>query len=114
MRFAALILALVAIGITTSPAKAVEPIEGKWKNGPVDIVAITPCGESFCLKMASGEYAGQSIGKLRGKGLDYSGDITDPADQKTYSGSGTVSGTTLKLKGCALKIFCQTVVWNRL
>ncbi|HWU65335.1 MAG TPA: DUF2147 domain-containing protein [Ensifer sp.] len=108
------IMAVAVLGLLASAASAAEPIEGKWKNGPVEIIAIAPCGDGFCLTLTSGEFAGQSIGKLSGKGANYAGEITDPEDNKTYSGSGTVSGNTLKLKGCALKIFCQTVTWDRL
>ncbi len=46
--------------------------------------------------------------------MDYSGSITDPAADKTYSGSGAVSGNSLKMKGCVLKVLCKSQTWSRL
>ncbi|HBF31418.1 DUF2147 domain-containing protein [Rhizobium sp.] len=109
-----LVLSAMVIGLFAGGASAAEPIEGQWKDGSVEVVAIKACGDSFCLTMTTGKYAGQSIGKLKGKGQDYAGEITDPGNKKTYSGSGTVEGKTLKLTGCALKIFCRTEEWSRL
>ncbi|PDS59969.1 hypothetical protein CO663_08490 [Rhizobium anhuiense] len=109
-----LVLASVFLGFLAYGASAAEPIEGNWKNGPVEIIEIKPCGKEFCLTMTTGEFAGKSIGKLSGSGANYAGEITDPEDDKTYSGTGAVDGNTLKLKGCALKIFCKTVTWDRL
>ena len=45
---------------------------------------------------------------------DYAGTITDPEDNKEYTGSAKVSAKSMKLKGCALKIFCQTQTWKKL
>jgi uncharacterized protein (DUF2147 family) len=110
-------LSIAAIGLVAvlaTGAAAAEPIEGNWKDGPTEVIAINPCGGGFCLKMTNGKFAGKQIGKLSGAGTDYSGQITDPEDDKTYSGFATVNGDTLKLKGCALKIFCKSVTWKRL
>jgi uncharacterized protein (DUF2147 family) len=114
MRFAKIVVCAAFACQLATAALAAEPIEGKWKNGPVEIIAVAACGDGFCLTMTTGEYAGQSIGKLKGSGMDYAGEITDPGNKKTYSGTGTVDGKILKLKGCALKIFCRTESWNRL
>ena len=51
---------------------------------------------------------------LEGSGGSYDRTITDPAEDKTYSGSGTVSGGTLRLKGCVLKVLCKSQTWTRL
>ncbi|MBB3613008.1 DUF2147 domain-containing protein [Rhizobium sp. BK602] len=109
-----LITALGLLICIASGVEAGEPIEGSWKNGPIEIIAIKPCGSDFCLTMTTGEFAGKHIGKLSGKGANYSGEVTDPGDNKTYSGYGTVNGNSLDLKGCALKIFCKSVTWTRL
>ncbi|EHH03584.1 hypothetical protein ATCR1_20875 [Agrobacterium tumefaciens CCNWGS0286] len=109
-----LMLTSTFLGLLVSGASAAEPIEGKWKNGPVEIITIKPCGKEFCLTMTTGEFAGKSIGKLSGRGANYAGEITDPEDDRTYSGTGAIDGNVLKLKGCALKIFCKTVTWDRL
>ncbi|MGO7932313.1 DUF2147 domain-containing protein, partial [Rhizobium ruizarguesonis] len=44
----------------------------------------------------------------------YEGKITDPDAKKKYEGSLTVSGNALKMKGCVLKVFCDSQTWPRL
>lgn len=114
MRIGKVALVTALLGVFAAGASAAEPIEGKWKNGTAETIAISPCGDGFCLTMTSGDYACQSIGKLKGKDMDYAGQITDPESKKTYSGTGKVEGKVLKLKGCALRIFCRTESWDRL
>ena len=106
-----------AIGIAmtvTSAVFAAEPIEGNWKTESGESAKISKCGSAFCIKLTSGEYSGKRIGRLSGKGKLYSGTITDPTDDKQYSGKATVSSSSMKLKGCALKIFCKTQNWKKL
>ena len=96
------------------PALAGEPIEGNWKTASGETAAIAPCSGGFCITLKTGAHAGKQIGKLAGSGTDYSGSITDPKEDKTYSGSGSVSGNTLKMKGCVLSVFCKSQNWTRL
>lgn len=91
-----------------------EPIVGDWKTASGETAGINKCGSSFCIKLKTGTYAGQKIGKLKGSGADYSGTITDPEDNKEYSGSAKVGSSSMKLKGCAFQIFCKTQTWKRL
>jgi len=105
--------AVFAAALATS-AFAAEPIEGNWKTQSGETAAIGKCGGSFCIKLKTGTYAGKQIGKLKGSGADYAGTITDPEDNKEYTGSAKVSSSSMKLKGCALKIFCQTQTWKKL
>ena len=93
-----------ALMMSGNLAFAGEAIEGNWKTASGETAVIGPCGK----------HAGKQIGKLSGKGNSYSGDITDPANDKTYSGSGTVSGNSLSMKGCVLKILCKSQTWTRL
>ncbi|MEM9279314.1 MAG: DUF2147 domain-containing protein [Pseudomonadota bacterium] len=102
------------IAASATFAIAAEPIEGNWKTKAGETAGISKCGSSFCIKLKTGTYAGQQIGKLKGSGADYKGTITDPEDNKEYSGSANVSGATMKLKGCALRVFCQTQTWKKL
>jgi uncharacterized protein (DUF2147 family) len=95
-------------------AQAAEPIEGNWKTASGETAVIAPCGGSFCVTVKTGKFAGKQIGKMDGSGADYSGEITDPSDDKTYSGYGTVSGNSLKMKGCVMSVFCKSQTWNRL
>ncbi len=105
--------AIFAVSLTTM-AMAAEPIEGNWKTKSGETAGISKCGGSFCIKLKTGTHAGKQIGKLKGSGGSYDGTITDPEDNKEYTGSAKVSGSTMKLKGCALKIFCQTQTWKKL
>lgn len=108
------ILIAAALIMATAPAHAAEPIEGKWKTASGETAQIAACGGSFCVTLKSGKYAGKQIGKLAGSGNSYSGEITDPKDDKTYSGSGTVNGNSLKMKGCVLMVLCKSQTWSRL
>ncbi|MFD1746497.1 DUF2147 domain-containing protein [Rhizobium helianthi] len=95
-------------------AAAAEPIEGSWKTASGETASISKCGSAFCVTLKTGKHAGKQIGKMSGSGSSYSGEITDPANDKTYSGSGAVSGNSLKMKGCVMSIFCKSQTWTRL
>ncbi|MBN9217671.1 MAG: DUF2147 domain-containing protein [Mesorhizobium sp.] len=105
----------VLLAMVLAPAMAwADPIEGEWKTADTSLATIKGCGDQFCIVMKTGDWPGKQIGQLKaaGKGT-YAGTVTDPRDEKTYSGRATLNGNTLKLTGCALKIFCQTEVWQR-
>jgi len=99
---------------TTTFAFAAEPIVGNWKTASGETAAIAACGGSFCVTLTTGKHAGKRIGKMDGSDNDYSGEITDPSEDKTYSGYGTVSGNSLKMKGCVMSVFCKSQTWTRL
>jgi uncharacterized protein (DUF2147 family) len=109
----AMIAAMLML-VATTAAMAAEPIEGQWKTASGETAEIASCGSAFCVTLTSGKYAGKKIGTLSGSGADYSGKITDPAIDKTYSGYGTVSGNALKLKGCVMTVFCESQTWKRI
>lgn len=89
-------------------------IEGNWKTKSGETAAIAKCGGAFCITLKTGTHAGKRIGRLSGSNGSYEGTITDPEDDKEYSGSAKVNGSSMKLKGCALKVFCQTQNWKKL
>jgi uncharacterized protein (DUF2147 family) len=103
-----------ALAFSAFSAQAAEPIEGNWKTASGATAEIAPCGGSFCVTLRSGKHNGKQIGKMAGSGDSYSGEITDPDNDKTYSGSGTVSGNSLKMKGCVLAVLCKSQTWTRL
>ncbi len=105
-------LAFAAASIT--PSFAAEPIEGNWKTASGETAAIAKCGGAYCVTLKTGKYSGKRIGKMSGSGASYSGTITDPADDKQYSGSAKISGSAMKMRGCALKVFCKTQNWSKL
>lgn len=101
-------LALAATG-----AQAQEPILGKWRAPGGGIVEVTSCGGSFCAQVISGRHKGKSAGRMSGNDGTYRGTVTDPRDDRSYSGNAAVTGDVLKLQGCALKVFCKTQTWTR-
>jgi uncharacterized protein (DUF2147 family) len=105
---------LLAIILIPVAAWAADPIEGEWRTQDTSIAAIHDCGGRFCIVMKTGDWPGKEIGRLKTAGTGkYAGTVTDPRDNKTYSGRVTLTGNSLKLSGCAFKIFCQTEVWSR-
>ena len=108
-----LIAAGVLVAAMSAPALA-DPIEGNWKTKSGETAAISSCGGAYCVTLKSGKHAGKRIGKMNGSGGSYSGTITDPEKDKTYSGSASLSGNTLKMKGCVLGILCRSENWAKL
>jgi uncharacterized protein (DUF2147 family) len=109
-----LILASAMILTAASASLAAEPIVGNWKTASGETAAIASCGGSYCITLKTGKHAGKRIGNLAGSGDSYSGQITDPANDKTYSGSASISGSSLKMQGCVLKILCKSQTWTRM
>jgi uncharacterized protein (DUF2147 family) len=103
-----------ALTMATGVAYSAEPILGNWKTEDGATSAITQCGGAYCITVKTGKYAGKKIGTFNGKGGSYSGRLTDPASNKTYDGVISVAGDTVKMKGCVMKVFCQSQTWTRL
>lgn len=95
-------------------AYAAEPIEGSWKTKSGETAAIAKCGGAYCVTLKTGKFAGKRIGKMSGSGADYEGEITDPENDKTYSGYATISGASMKLKGCVMGVLCKSQTWTKL
>jgi uncharacterized protein (DUF2147 family) len=108
------LLLAVALSLGATLSHAAEPIEGNWKTASGETAVIGKCGTAYCVTLKTGKYAGKQIGKLSGKEGEYAGEITDPAEDKTYSGSGSVTGNSLRMKGCVLAILCKSQTWTRL
>jgi uncharacterized protein (DUF2147 family) len=109
------IAALAACALTLSAGGAfADPILGNWKTQSGETAAIGKCGSAYCIVLKTGKYAGKQIGKLAGGGGTYEGNIIDPADDKTYSGSAKVAGAGMKLKGCVAMVLCKTQNWSKL
>ena len=113
--FRNLSMALAAAMLTMGAAYA-DPIEGDWKTDKGSTAGISSCGASFCIKLKSGEHAGKSIGKFKADGSNqYSGSITDPANDKTYAGKAKLSGSSLKMSGCVFGgLICRSQNWKKL
>lgn len=91
-----------------------DPIDGNWKTKSGETAAIGGGGGSIVLK--TGKHAGKRIGSMKAAGAGkYTGTITDPANDKTYSGRATLSGKSLKMSGCiAGGLICRTETWSKL
>lgn len=102
-------------GLLLTTAALADPIEGRWKTDAGSTALISSCGGAFCIKLISGEHAGRQIGQMSPNGGNtYKGKITDPANDKTYSGDATLNGNSLKMRGCVLGLFCRSQNWQRL
>jgi uncharacterized protein (DUF2147 family) len=106
----ALAATLIMAGIDSA-----DPIEGNWKTQAGDTAAIAG-SDAFSITLKSGKYAGKTIGSLKPAGDNkYAGNITDPANDKTYSGKATLSGSALKMSGCVLGgLICKSQTWHKL
>lgn len=96
-------------------AASADPIEGNWRTQSGATASIAG-GGSFSITLKSGKHSGKRIGTFSPAGSNaYSGKITDPDTDKTYTGKATLSGNTLKMKGCVLGgLLCKSQTWTRL
>lgn len=124
-------IGLAAAATLAAPAlaNARAPIEGRWKNGHMEIV-ISPCGSALCgtvVKASSQQQAKAERGsgtKLIGARL-----ITNirPTGDRSYSAnvflagrdmntSGTLRQTSqnrLNVRGCVMGFICKSANWDR-
>ncbi|MDM9625458.1 DUF2147 domain-containing protein [Rhizobium sp. S152] len=107
-------LALMNAVSVTSPGLAQDPVVGLWKTPVGTTAVIGECGKGFCITMKTGEHAGQTIGSFTGANGSFSGTITEPDSRKTFEGVLTLSGDTVKMRGCTMKVICRSLVWTRL
>lgn len=105
----------LAASILMAGAAYADPIEGNWKTEAGSTAQISACGSGFCIKLVSGSHSGKQIGKMTASDGGYSDTITDPANDKTYKGKASVSGSNLKMSGCVLGgLICQSQTWKKL
>ncbi|MBO6725709.1 MAG: DUF2147 domain-containing protein [Rhizobiaceae bacterium] len=106
----------LALGVLLSTVAFADPIEGNWRTDSGETARISG-GSTFTIVLQTGTHKGRRIGSLKADGGGkYSGEITDPANDKTYSGRGTLNGNNLQMKGC-LKLLnwpCRTQNWQRM
>jgi len=126
-----ILAAVAALALLSGPAAAVaqSPIEGRWKNGKMEVL-IAPCGRELCGTVVKASPIQQRKAE-RGSGTDLIGarlikDIerTGPgryranvfvADRNIHA-RGTinqVSANELKVRGCVLGIVCKSKTWER-
>ncbi len=107
-----LLVSAAVLTMVATPAFAADPILGNWTSQAGETVKISDCGGAYCFLVKTGDHAGKAIGRLEGANGTYQGMITDPADDKEYSGFAKINNGRMELKGCALVIFCKTQIWQ--
>lgn len=125
------LLALSGLAIAVAPvaASARSSLEGRWKNGAMQI-QIAPCGQALCGTVVRAS-AKQQAKAQRGSGTELIGarviSNIRPAGPQTYRARVyvadrdlTTSGTIrqigpnrLQVRGCVLGVICKTTHWDR-
>lgn len=125
-------LSIAAFGVLAVPATATAKsnLEGRWKNGHMEIV-IAPCGGALCGTVVKASPKQQAKAE-RGSGTDLvgarvisnihaAGAGTYRADvfvaDKNVNARGTireVNADRLSVRGCVLAIICKTTNWDRI
>lgn len=119
----------MAIVAAPAMASAKSPLEGRWKNGRMEVV-IAPCGSDLCGTVVKASPA-QKAKAERGSDTDLIGarlikDI-EKVGPGTYSAMvfladrnmharGTirqVSANRLRVRGCVFGIICKSRNWDR-
>lgn len=125
-------LSLGAVAVLSAPtlANARSNLEGRWKNGRMEIV-ISSCGGSLCGTVVKAS-AKQQAKAQRGSGTNLIGarviDNIQPAGSGVYKANvfvadrdmnarGTIrqlSPNRLEVRGCVWSIICKTTHWDRI
>ena len=125
-------MGLMAVAMIAAPAvaNARTPIEGRWKNGHMEIV-IAPCGPVLCgtvVKASSQQQAkaergsgtqligARLITNIRATGdRSYSANVYLPS--RDMNTSGTLRQTApnrLYVRGCVMGFICKSATWDRI
>lgn len=132
MNMKQILASILALAVLSGPAaaSAKQPIEGRWKNGKMEVV-IAPCGGNLCGTVVKASAAQQAKAE-RGSDTDLIGarlvkDIA-PTGPRTYRATvfladrnmyarGTinqVSNDKLRVRGCVLAFICKSKTWDRI
>jgi uncharacterized protein (DUF2147 family) len=125
-------LACAGLAMALAPASALarSNLEGRWKNGAMEIV-IAPCGPTLCGRVVKASAQQQSKAQ-RGSGTRLLGarviDNIEPAGpgrwnadvfvaSRDMNARGTIEQVNpdrLAVRGCVLAIICKTTHWDRI
>jgi uncharacterized protein (DUF2147 family) len=125
-------LGLAGLAVALAPASAIAKsgLEGRWKNGAMEIV-IGPCGDSLCGRVVKAS-AKQQAKAENGSGTRLLGarviDNIQPSGPRTWradvfvasrnmNARGTIEQVArdrLAVHGCLLGILCKTQHWDRI
>ena len=122
--------AAIAVALAPASALAKSGLEGRWKNGAMEIV-IAPCGASLCGRVVKAS-AQQQAKAAHGSGTRLLGarviDNIEPAGpgrwkadvfvaSRDMNARGTIDQVgpdRLAVRGCVLAIICKTTHWDRI
>ena len=109
-------LALITapMALVTFTALAQEPVVGNWKTQVGTTATIDECAQGYCITMKTGNNAGRRIGSFKGSNGNFTGSIIEPESKKTFTGVLTLSGNTVRMRGCTMKVICVSLIWTRL
>jgi len=120
----------LAVALTPASALAKSGLEGRWKNGAMEIL-IAPCGGGLCGRVVKAS-AIQQAKSQRGSGTKLLGarviDNIKPTGPGRWNASvfvasrdmnarGTIEAVgpdRLAVRGCVLAIVCKTTHWDRI
>ena len=126
-----ILVGFAMLGALAAPASATakSPLEGRWKNGKMEIV-IAPCGGELCGTVVKASPKAKAKAQ-RGSGTDLIGarlikDI-EPSGPNRYKGrvfvadrnmhaTGTIrqlNRNQLAVKGCVMAVLCKSATWDR-
>jgi uncharacterized protein (DUF2147 family) len=111
-----IIVAAFVASLSLTAAAAADDIEGRWRTESGAFATIASCGKAFCITLSRGAHTGKRIGRMNAEGeRRYSGEITDPENNKTYAGKASLNGASLSMKGCVLGgLICREQNWTRM
>jgi uncharacterized protein (DUF2147 family) len=125
-----LTVAGLAVAFTSSSAFARTALEGRWKNGAMEIV-IAPCGAGLCGRVVKASESQQEKAR-RGSGTRLLGarviDNIEPSGPRTWKADvfvasrnmnarGTIEQVApdrLAVRGCLMAVLCKTTHWDRI
>ncbi len=127
-----ILAAIATLAVLAGPAaaSAKSPIEGRWKNGKMEVL-IAPCGADLCgtvvrasaIQQQKAERGSDTdlIGARLVKDIEQTGPKTYRAvvflaDRNIYA-RGTItqlSNDQLHVRGCVLAIICKSRTWDRI
>ena len=125
------LLSLGVVALLAAPAAATagSPIEGRWRNGKMEI-EIDRCGQVYCGTVVKASAKAQAKAQ-RGTGTRLIGarlidNIRETSDgrykarvflaDRDMHATGTirqVGANQLAVRGCALVIICKSATWDR-
>ena len=125
-----LTLAGLAVALAPASAFAKSALEGRWKNGSMEIL-IAPCGDSLCGRVVKASEkqqrkAQRGIGtKLLGARViddirpsgpgKWTADVFVASRDMNVRGRVEQAGPNrLTVRGCVLGVICKTTHWDRI